>query len=163
MKTMAILKNENGAMMILVTVMFLVLLTVISIAASRTATIETKIAANEYSYQRCFYNAEGAVMQAVDLMDTEVNPKEELPEWMGEDGSEINDDTVFTYWEEPAIDPKSSEVDAADTELMAVHLGVLPGNSLAMSKPTKHSFSIYSRCEKDGMVILTVGYNHAYK
>ena len=163
MKTMAILKNENGAMMILVTVMFLVLLTVISIAASRTATIETKIAANEYSYQRCFYNAEGAVMQAVDLMDTEVNPKEELPEWMGEDGSEINDDTVFTYWEEPAIDPKSSEVDAADTELMAVHLGVLPGNSLAMSKPTKHSFSIYSRCEKDGMVILTVGYNNAYK
>jgi hypothetical protein len=46
---------------------------------------------------------------------------------------------------------------------MAVHLGVLPGNSLAMSKPTKHSFSIYSRCEKDGMVMLTVGYNNAYK
>ena len=167
MKTRAILKNENGAMMMLVTVMFLVLLTVISIAASRTATVETKIAANEYSYQRCFYNAEGAVMQAVDLMDTEVNPKDELPEWMGEDGSEINDDTVFTYWAEEAgtgaVDPKSSEVDAADTELMAVHLGVLPGNSLAMSKPTKHSFSIYSRCEKDGMVILTVGYNNAYK
>jgi hypothetical protein len=163
MKTMAILKNENGAMMILVTVMFLVLLTVISIAASRTAKVETKIAANEYSYQRCFYNAEGAVMQAVDLMDTEVNPKDELPEWMGEEVSEINDETVFTVWEEGTVAPKSSEVDAADTELMAVHLGVLPGNSLAMSKPTKHSFSIYSRCEKDGMVILTVGYNNAYK
>ena len=52
---MDILKNENGAMMMLVTVMFLVLLTVISIAASRTATIETKIAANEYAYQSCFY------------------------------------------------------------------------------------------------------------
>jgi Tfp pilus assembly protein PilX len=163
MKTMAILKNENGAMMMLVTVMFLVLLTVISIAASRTATVETKIAANEYAYQSCFYNAEGAVMQAVDLMDTEINPKDELPEWMGEDASEINEDTVFTTWEEGTVDPKSSEVDATDTELMAVHLGVLPGNSLAMSKPTKHSFSIYSRCEKDGMVILTVGYNNAYK
>jgi hypothetical protein len=122
---------------------------------------------NEYAYQSCFYNAEGAVMQAVDLMDTEINPKDELPEWMGEDASEINNDTVFTYWEDEAgtgaVDPKSSEVDAAGTELMAVHLGVLPGNSLAMSKPTKHSFSIYSRCEKDGMVILTVGYNNAYK
>ena len=49
MKTRAILKNENGAMMMLITVMFLVLLTVISIAASRTANIETKIAANEYA------------------------------------------------------------------------------------------------------------------
>jgi Tfp pilus assembly protein PilX len=163
MTTMAILKNENGAMMMLVTVMFLVLLTVISIAASRTATVETKIAANEYAYQSCFYNAEGAVMQAVDLMDTEINPKDELPEWMGEDALEINEDTVFTTWGEGTVDPASSEVDATDTELMAVHLGVLPGNSLAMSKPTKHSFSIYSRCEKDGMVILTVGYNNAYK
>ncbi len=107
-------------------------------------------------------------MQAVDLMDTEVNPKDELPEWMGEDGSEINDDTVFTDWAQEAgtgaVDPKISAVDAEEnTELMAVHLGVLPGNSLAMSKPTKHSFSIYSRCEKDGMVMLTVGYNNAYK
>jgi len=35
MKTTAILKNENGAIMMLITVMFLVLLTVISIAASK--------------------------------------------------------------------------------------------------------------------------------
>jgi hypothetical protein len=167
MKTTAILKNENGAIMMLVTVMFLVLLTVISIAASRTAKVETKIAANEYSYQRCFYNAEGAIMQAVDLLDTEVNPKDEVPEWMGEDPAKISNDTVFTYWVEEAgtgdVIPQGSAVDAANTELMAVHLGVLPGNSLAMSKPTKHSFSIYGRCDDDGMVMLTVGYNNAYK
>ena len=167
MKPMAILKNEDGALMILITVMFLVLLTVISIAASRTSTVETKIASNEYAYQRCFYNAEGAIMQAVDSLDTEVNPKDEIPGWMGEDYSEINDGTVFTYWEEEAgtgaVNPQTAAVDTAGTELMAVHLGVLPGNSLAMSKPTKHAFSVYGRCEKDGMVILTVGYNNAYK
>ena len=167
MKPMAILKNENGALMILITVMFLVLLTVISIAASRTSTVETMIAGNEYKYQSCFYNAEGAIMQAVDSLDTEVNPKDEIPEWIGEDYSEINENTVFSYWEEEAgtgaVIPKTAEVDTAGSALMAVHLGVLPGNSLAMSKPTKHAFSVYGRCEKDGMVMLTVGYNNAYK
>jgi len=166
MKTMAILKNENGAMMMLITVMFLVLLTVISIAASRTAIVETKIAANEYAYQRCFYNAEGAIMEAVDLLDTEVNPRVSLPAWMGEDPSEINENTVFTYWVEDAgtgaVIPKSSKVDATDTELMGVHLGVLPGNSLDMSRPTKHSLNLYSRCDKDGTVLLTVGYTNVY-
>jgi len=167
MKTTAILKNENGALMILITVMLLVLLTVISIAASRTANVETKIAANEYAYQNCFYNAEGAIMQAVDLLDTTVNPRVSLPAWMGSDSAEINDTTVFSYWEEEAgtggVVPASSKVDETDSEFMAVHLGVLPGSSLAMSKPTKHSFSIYGRCENDGMVMLSVGYADAYK
>jgi len=154
-------------MMMLITVMFLVLLTVISIAASRTATVETKIAANEYAYQRCFYNAEGAIMEAVDLLDTEVNPRVSLPAWMGEDPSEINNGTVFAYWVEDAgtgaVIPKSSKVDATDTELMGVHLGVLPGNSLDMSRPTKHSVNIYGRCDKDGTVLLTVGYTNVYQ
>jgi hypothetical protein len=164
---MAILKNENGALMILITVLFLVLLTVISIAASRTSTVETLIAGNEYAYQRCFYYSEGAIMQAVDSLDTEVNPKDEIPEWMGDDDKDISDSTVFTYWEEEAgtgeIVPQTAKVDPADTAVMANHLGVLPGNSLDMSKPTKHAFSIYSRCEKDGLVVLTVGYNNVYK
>ena len=167
MKTTAILKNENGALMILITVMLLVLLTVISIAASRTANVEIKIAANEFAYQRCFYNAEGAIMQAVDLLDITVNPKVSLPSWMGSDSAEINDATVFSYWAEDAgtlgVVPENSAVDAADSGFLAVHLGVLPGSSLAMSKPSKHSFSIYGRCEKDGMVMLSVGYADAYQ
>jgi Tfp pilus assembly protein PilX len=174
MKTTAILKNENGAMMMLVTVMFLVLLTVISIAASRTATVETKIAANEYAYQRCFYNAEGAIMKAVDLMDTEVNPKDEVPAWMGEDSVVINDDTVFSYWEDDAetgavvaegwnVTPAGSSVKVTAARFMAVHKGVLPGSSLDMSRPTKHSLNIYGRCDKDGTVLLTVGYTNVYK
>ena len=167
MKATAILKNENGALMILMTVMFLVLLTVISIAASRTATVETLVARNESAYQRCFYNSEGAIMQAVDELDNDVNPKDGLPAWMGEDSSKINDTTVFAYWEEEAgtgeVVPETAAVDATGTELMAVHLGVLPGNSLDMSKPTKHAFSVYGRCDKDGIVLLTVGYNNAYK
>jgi hypothetical protein len=167
MNSTAILKNETGALMILITVMLLVLLTVISIAGSRTANVETKIAANEFAYQRCFYNAEGAVMEAVDQLDTTVNPKGTLPDWMGEDSVVLNDGTVFSYWEEEAgtgtIDPGGSPVDPVDSGYMAVHLGVLPGSSLAMSKPSIHRFSIYGRCKKDGLVMLSVGYANAYR
>lgn len=167
MKTSVILKNENGALMILVTVMLLVLLTVISLAASRTATVETKIAANEFAYQRCFYNAEGAIMEAVDLLDTEVNPKGTRPAWMGDDAVALSEETVFAYWEEEAgtgtVVPEGSPVDMQDSGFMAVHKGILPGSSLGMSKPTKHAFSIYGRCEKDGMVMLSAGYANAYK
>ena len=46
MNAAAILKNEKGALMILVSVMLLALLTIISIAASKTANIELKIAGN---------------------------------------------------------------------------------------------------------------------
>ena len=168
MKPMAILKNENGALMILITVLFLVLLTVISIAASRTSTVETLIAGNEYAYQRCFYHSEGATMQIVDSLDTEINPIDDDPVWMADRSTGIDDTSVFVYWEEEAgtgeeVNPLKAKVDPAGTAVMAVHKGVLTGNSLDMSKPTKHNFSVYSRCEKDGLVMLTVGYNNVYK
>ena len=106
-------------------------------------------------------------MEAVDLLDTTVNPNGTLPAWMGEDSAVLNDDTVFSYWEDDAetgaVVPKGSKVDAADSGFMAVHKGVLPGSSLALSKPTIHSFSIYGRCKKDGMVMLSVGYANAYQ
>ena len=106
-------------------------------------------------------------MEAVDLLDTTVSPKVTLPAWMGEDSVVLNDDTVFSYWEDDAetgdVVPQIARVDAIESGFMAVHKGVLPGSSLAMSKPTKHSFSIYGRCEKDGMVMLSVGYADAYQ
>ena len=76
MNAAAILKNEKGALMILVSVMLLALLTIISIAASKTANIELKIAGNEYLYQRCFYNAEGAIMETVDFLIQQQAPRE---------------------------------------------------------------------------------------
>ena len=167
MKTTAILQNENGALTILLSVMLLVLLTIISMAASRTAGTELKIAGNEYLYQRCFYNAEGAIMQAVDLLDTSVSPTESLPDWMGSDETVINDGTIFTYWKEDAETkdtiPKGAAIDTKNTSFMAVHHGVPAGSSLTMSKPTIHTFSIYGRCENKGLVILKVGYAKVYK
>lgn len=167
MLTASILKNEKGALMILMSVMMLMLLTIISIAASRTANTELKIAGNEYLYQRCFYNAEGAIMETVDLLNTTVDSTGNFPDWMGSDEDVINDGTVFAHWEDGAETrdaiPKVAAIDSKDTSYMAVHHGVLTGSSLAMSKASIHTFSMYGRCENKGLVILKVGYKGAYK
>ena len=162
----SVLKNEKGALMIMVSVMLLVLLTIISIAASRTANTELKIAGNEYLYQRCFYNAEGAIMETVDLLSATVDPKDSFPDWVTSDEDAVTDITVFANWKDVAETsdaiPKAAVIDSEGTSYMAVHHGVLAGSSLAMSKPSINTFSIYGRCENKGRVILKAGYKGAY-
>ena len=94
MKTPPVLKNEQGTVMILISIMLLALLTIISVGASKTANTEISIAANEYVYQRCFYHAEGAIMEGVDLLENSTNALENPPPWMSLDDEAINDSMV---------------------------------------------------------------------
>ena len=55
--------------MIIFSMMLLMLLTIISFAASKTANTEVKIAGNEYLYHNNFYCAEGAVVESIDNME----------------------------------------------------------------------------------------------
>jgi hypothetical protein len=167
MLSAANLKNENGALMILISIMLLVLLTIISIAASKTANTELKIARNEYLYQRCFYNAEGAIMETVDLLNSRIGSTGSPPEWVGSNEDMINDSTIFSYGgngtETKDGISRVAMIDSQGTRYLAVHHGVPPGSSLSMSKATIHTLSIYGRCENKGMVILKVGYQGVYK
>ena len=166
MKTTSILKNERGALMIMVSIMLLALLTIISVAASKTANTEISIAANEYVYQRSFYNAEGAILEVVDLLEGSATPLENPPPWLSLDENLVNDDTVFTIWEDrkkmKEVTPQASIIDPQTTDYLVVHHGVLSGNSLDMNKPAKHSFSIYGRSENKGFVMLKIGYAKVY-
>jgi Tfp pilus assembly protein PilX len=69
------LKNEQGYFLILATIMLLALLTIISIAASNTASTEVQIAGNDTLYQRNLYLAEGAAMEAVDRLQNDPAPR----------------------------------------------------------------------------------------
>ncbi len=166
MKTTSILKNEQGALMILISVMLLALLTIVSVAASKTANREVIIAANEYVYQRCFYNSEGAILEVVDLLEGGANPLKTPPPWMSLDEKFINDNTVFTFWEESeklnGVVPQASVIDPQYTDYLSVHHGIPPGSSLDMSKPAKHTFSIYGRSKSKGLVMLKIGYAKVY-
>ena len=161
-----ILKNDQGTVMIIVSVMLLALLTIISVAASKTANTEISIAANEYVYQRCFYNAEGAIMEVVDILEGSANALEKPPPWLSLDDTVLNDATVFKLWENPikmkGVAPQESTIDPQNTTYLSVHHGVPSGSSLDMSKPAKHIFSIYGRSKSKGLVMLKVGYAKIY-
>jgi len=166
MRTTSILSNEQGALMIITSVMLLVMLTIISVAASKTANTEISIAANEYVYQRCFYNAEGAIMEVVDLLEGSASALENPPPWMGLDEEVINDSTVFTFWQDSEnkddVVPQASAIDPQNTEFLSVHHGIPSGSSLDMSKPAKHIFSIYGRSKSKSLVMLKIGYAKVY-
>ena len=164
------LRNDRGSIVILMTLMLLMLVTIISFSALRTANTEVKIAGNEYSHQKNFYRAEGAAIEAVDRLEASADPGSAGFGWLGYDPSDINDTTVFcySYWEDDdqtdsvSARGQASSVDPGTTGLLAVHQGVLAGSSLDMSKPTKHTFSIYGRCVEKGTAIIKVGYSKAY-
>jgi len=162
----SVLKNEQGALMILISVTLLALLTIISVAASKTATTEINIAANEYAYQRSFYHAEAAIMEVVDLLEDSANTLKHPPPWMGMNGEVINDNTIFKIWDDDqklkGVAPQASAIDFQSTEFLCVHHGIPSGSSLDMGKPKKHVFSIYSRSKNKGLVMLKINYAKIY-
>ena len=166
MRTPPVLKNEQGTVMILISIMLLALLTIISVGASKTANTEISIAANEYVYQRCFYHAEGAIMEGVDLLENSTNALENPPQWMSLDDEAINDSTVFKLWDDRErlkdVIPQASVIEPRNTAYLSVHHGVPSGSSLDMSKPAKHIFSIYGRSKNKGLVMLKIGYAKVY-
>ena len=88
------------------------------------------------------------------------------PSWMSLDENMVNDANVFSYWENiskmKSVVPRASIIDPAGTGYLAVHHGILSGSSLDMSKPTKHTFSIYGRSKKKGLVMLKIGFAKVY-
>ncbi len=73
--------NEDGYFLILATLMILVLLTILGVSASRTANTEIMVAANEMVYQRNFYLAEGALMEAIDGLANNPSLMTTPPDW----------------------------------------------------------------------------------
>jgi hypothetical protein len=145
----------------------LILITVMSISVSRVANTEVTMARNEVIYQRNFYLAEGAALEAVDHLNHYGDLRKNTQSWMEMTTGNLDLDTVKHYWDNrPAsgdtVIPEPSEVDPSHTRFIIGHEGVAKGFSLDMDKPTVHSIAIYGRCEWDGVSIIKMGYHAAY-
>ena len=153
--------------MVLFSLMILMLLTIISYAASKTANTEVKIARNEYLYHYNFYCAEGAVVESIDKMEALKAIDVADFDWMMSKSRKVDNNLdLFEYWvndqktAEDAV-PEAATV-CANTEFVTVHQGVPAGSSLDMSKPTTHAFAVYGRSNNRGLVMIKIGYMKEY-
>ena len=154
------LKNEQGNFLILATIMLLALLTIISIAATNTASTEVQIAGNDMVYQRNLYLAEGAAMEAVDRLQNDPDPWG-LP--FVESGIQTIDDQNFTdNWETKSQAITTTIDDSGKTRFRAGYAGTPAGYSLGIGKPRVHEFAVYGRTEKQGITTIKIGYRKAF-
>lgn len=154
--------------MILLSMMILMLMTIISFAASKSANTEVRIAGNEYLYHNNFYCAEGAVAESIDKMEALAAIDVVKLDWMMNASPKIDSAAeIFEFWlddQKTAGDavPQAAAVCSEHTEFVAIHRGVLPGSSLDMSRPTSHAFAVYGQSHARGLVMIKVGYMKEY-
>lgn len=156
------LNNEEGYFLIIATMMLLALLTIISIAASNTANTEIQIAGNDTVYQRNFYLAEGAAIEAVDRLQNDTNPR--ALGFVVPGLKTIDDLTYIAHWDEdPGGKNGIATYDATGfTRFVAGYQGTPAGYSLGIGKPRVHEFAVYGRTEKQGVTTIKVGYRKAF-
>lgn len=152
----SVLNNEDGSVLVLALIM-LVLLTLIGIAASRTASIDIQITGNDIIYKQNFYMAEAGAMEAAQTLETEdlkSSPPPCLLPGIKEPDFSPDDDFLVAN-SQPSSLPHSY--------FLALYEGLVPGSSLAMSKSKVNSYAIYGRCKKDrSLVVIKVGYRKAF-
>jgi len=154
------LKNEQGYFLIISTIMLLALLTIMSIAASNTANTEVQIAGNDAVYQRNLYLAEGAALQAVDVLENDPNPRGLA---FVDPGVKTIDDENFTNDWGANSQPVTTSLDSSGkTRFRAGYEGTAAGYSLGMGTPKVHEFAVYGRTEKQGVTTIKIGYRKAF-
>jgi hypothetical protein len=161
MKPNSLLNTEDGYFLILATLMILVLLTILGVAASRTANTEMAIAANEVVYQQNFYRAEGAAIQAVDILANTSDLRNNPPAWFEMSPGSLTDDNVKSaYWD--VAEQALTLDDTGNTRYVAGLEFIQPGSSLDMDRPQAWSIAVYGRCERNGLTTIRIGYVTAF-
>ena len=157
------LNSQDGHVAIVAALVILTLLTIIGFSASRVANNEVTMARNESVHQRNFYLAEGAAMEAVDILVNTANLKDNVPAWMEKTAGNLDVDTLRSYLNDPDVKPQASAVDDANRATFVAGVeGVAPGGSLGMNTPTVYILGVYGRCEWNGESIVKIGYRAVY-
>jgi Tfp pilus assembly protein PilX len=161
------LQSEEGYIALFAALVLLVLLSIIGISASRIASTEITMVRNELIYQRNFFLAEGAAMEAADRLANTADLKDHMPVWMETAHGTLdyaNLRTYFSHATDPfaTVIPQASELDLTRTLYVGGIDGTAPGEGLDPDRPKIHAISVYGRCEWDGVSIIKIGYRAAY-
>jgi Tfp pilus assembly protein PilX len=165
-KRKSILHNEEGSLLVVVIVV-LAVLSIVGISTMDKSQVELQIVRNEAVYNRNFYAAEGAAIEAAQTMQNQNDSRELLPNttsytWLGD----LTDVDWTTQGNKIVVD--IADVDAladvstiAHTEIAAVHRGVASGASMAMTAVSQvHEYAVfgYYNSAKEGRALIEIGY-----
>jgi hypothetical protein len=167
------LRSERGSAMVF-TLMVLVILTVVGIAASNRSSTELNVVTSQLQYHRNFNLAEGAAMEAFDLLEGIPNPGSNPPNWLETVIRSLDDDSFASYLAREPIPvgqtacpgvspcPRAATLDPGATAYIVSDDGVVSGHSLDMSKSTLHMYGIYGHSESEGSTTIKIGYRKAF-
>jgi len=167
-KAYSLLMNEGGSLIVF-TLMVLCLLTIVGLVAIRTANTEIEIAGTELQYQRNFYLAEGAAMEAVHKLDADNtmngNDNGDL-DWIEMTPGLIDNNTIDDYFAgtegSPVVVTPGTYTLDADASFIATYVRLAEGSSLDVNKTKLHDLAIYGRSEKSGFAEVIIGYRKAF-
>jgi Tfp pilus assembly protein PilX len=165
-KQTSIIHNEEGSLLV-VTIIVLAVLSIIAISMMDRSQVELQIVRNEAVYDRNFYAAEAAAIEAAQTMQNEPNSRELLPittnyTWLGTEADvawatqgnivvvDIND-----------VDTLSDISSIANASHAAVHRGIASGASMTMTAISQlHEYAVfgYFNSAREGQALIEIGY-----
>ncbi len=166
LKPPRLLTNNEQGVVIITALLVLVILTIVGIASINISNTEVRIAGHEVAYQRNFYRAEGAAMEAIQKLEAEPNLKSNPPAWVETIKDNLSDTTIQDsgFWQgSESIVPTTSTLE--DSQFVAASNGIATGTSLAMSSSKVYHYTIYGRCappSNGGVTLVQLGYLIAY-
>lgn len=161
MQIKSLLNNEDGSIIVL-TLIFLVLLTILGMSATSTSTIEVQIAGNNARAKENLYLAEAAAMEATqriadaDATDLDLDTTSWSGDWLFDDTVDLSDSDVML------ANAKISTIDS-NTRYGAIIHGIAAGSSLDMSAPSQlYAIDIYGMYSGNGQSHVAIGFRKRF-
>jgi hypothetical protein len=165
-KLSAFVNNENGSALV-ISVLILMLLTFLGIAATNTTSIETYIAGNEKIYKQNFYMAEGAMQEAIQRIENETIADQLRGTtssyiWLNT-CSELKD----TNWDNDGQSGTvSSGASALGSRFEVFDGGIVRGSkasSIKITSSSVHEYAVYGRStSNNGQVVVEAGFKKRF-
>lgn len=160
--------NEKGFVLV-TSLLVLLILMVIGIAATSTTSIELQIAGNEKAYKQNFYSSEASVMEAAQMLENE-DDSEQLRAptttyvWLNNWG--VYDLENYSSWTINSNSVESSIGLGPDVSFASLDKGISGGSSagsLLMTSTALHEYTVYGVSKRhNGQVLIEVGYKKRF-
>ena len=155
-----IMNRGEGGNVLLITLIILVLLTIIGISATRTASIDMQVAGNNMVYKKNLFTAEGGALEAVQVMSNEAELDTVGYPWIRPEGTDENivrDKDQFEGISRQSLTDENARYTVIRGGLVET------GESLDMTRVKIHEFAVYGRSDQQrGTSIVKVGFRKAY-